>query len=438
MSGNGLWRSGLLTVLLLASSAGQAAIKIQHWVLENGARVYFVEARELPMLQVRAVFDGAGSRDPKGRSGLAHFTSLMLKEGAGDLTADDIAGRFESLGAEFGASAERDMVTVDLRSLTDPALLEPAVELFAKVLARPTFPQASLERERARLLVALQKDAQSPGAVIHKEFMRQLYGDHPYARDPLGDKAGLKAIRRGDLVTHHERFYVGANVWLVLVGDVGTPEAQRLARRLVGHLPRGAPPPPLPAPTDRVQPRLKRIAFPATQSHIRLGGPGITRLDPDYFPLYVGNYILGGGGLVSRLSEELREKHGLSYSAYSYFMPMRVDGPFVLGLQTRNAQREQALRLMRAVLEEFIVRGPTDRELKAAKQHITGGFPLRLDSNRKIADNLAVIAFYGLPLTYLDDFSARVEAVTAQQIRDAFRRRVHPRQMITVILGGRS
>ena len=162
----------------------------------------------------------------------------------------------------------------------------------------------------------------------------------------------------------------------------------------------------------------------------------MSRGDPDYFPLYVGNYILGGGGLVSRLAVEVREKRGLSYSVYSYFLPLRLPGPFMVGLQTRNDQRDEALKIVRKVISEFVAQGPTDEELEAAKKHITGGFPLRLDSNGKIAEYLAVIGFYGLPLTYLDDFIPHVEAVNAEQIRDAFRRRVHPDQMVTVSVGG--
>lgn len=184
------------------------------------------------------------------------------------------------------------------------------------------------------------------------------------------------------------------------------------------------------------EPRHRRITFPASQSHIRIGQPGVTRTDPDYFPLYVGNYILGGGGLVSRLSEEVREKRGFSYSIYSYFLPMRRKGPFILGLQTKNSQRDQALKVVRKVLADFVAQGPTEKELEAAKKYLTGSFPLRIDSNGKIADYLTIIGFYGLPLTYLNDFIPRIEAVTIAQIRDAYQRRVHPEKMVTVIVGG--
>lgn len=422
-------------LLLAASATAIAGPKIEHWTLANGARVYFVPARELPMVQLRAVFDGGAQRDPAARHGLAHLTGLMLREGTGTLTADDVARRFEGLGAEFSAGADREMATVSLRSLTDPALFEPAVDLFTRLLAAPSFPEPSLARERARLRVALQKDRQTPGAVIQKAFFRALYGDHPYAREPIGDEAGLDAIRREDLVAHHRRYYTGRNVLLVIVGNLSGREARQMATRVLGGLPAGEPAPPTP-PVSAPAPREELIRFPATQSHIRLGQPGLARHDPDYFALFVGNYILGGGGLVSRLSVAVREQRGLSYSVYSYFYPMRERGPFVLGLQTRNDQRREALAVVHQVLAGFIADGPTEAELEAAKKHLTGSFPLRLDSSGKIADNLAVIGFYRLPLTYLDDFIPNVEKVTVAQVRDAFRRRVQPDKMVTVIVGG--
>ena len=169
-----------------------------------------------------------------------------------------------------------------------------------------------------------------------------------------------------------------------------------------------------------------------------MGQPGVNRHDPDYFALYVGNHILGGSGLVSQLSNEIREKRGLSYSVYSYFRPMRELGPYQFGLQTRNDQAKEALDVMQQTLNDFIKHGPTEAELTAAKQNITGGFALRVDSNSKIADYTAMIGFYGLPLDYLETFNANVNLITAQQIKDAFSRRVHPDKMVTVLVGGQA
>lgn len=430
------WTAAIGALALLAVSTMAAATpKIEHWVMDNGARVYFVRTTELPLVQLRIVFDAAGSRDPQGKPGVALMTNAMLRQGAAGLDADQIASGFESLGAQYGNSSDRDMTIVELRSLSDAKLLNPALDLFAKLITRPTFPESAFERERARALVTLQRHTQQPEVIADKAYMRLIYGDHPYAHDPLGTPESMRAISRADLAAHHARYYTGTNAWVAIVGNASVSQAKAIAQRALGSLPRGEPIPAL-APAALPQPRREVIEFPAQQSHIRLGHPGIARSDPDYFPLVVGNYTLGGGGLVSRLSDEIREKRGYAYSVYSYFTPMRAPGPFTLGLQTKNAQRDDATAVVRQVLTDFAAKGPTPQELEAAKRHLTGSFPMRLDSNRKIAENLAYIGFYGLPLDYLDTFIAHIEAVTAEQVRAAFQRHVRPQNTVTVVVGG--
>jgi zinc protease len=434
----GRFAAGAFAALALVVAApAWAAPKIHHWTEANGARVYFVAARELPMLQVSVVFDAGAARDPAGKNGLAFMTNALLEDGAGELDADAIATTLEGLGAQLSHDSQRDMAMLGLRTLVDAPLRSRALAVMARILAEPSFPEDVLERERRRALVGLKQQQQSPGGLASKRFYEVLYRGHPYAADPAGTERGLNAITRDDLVDFHRRHYVGNNAVLAMIGDVSVGTARKIARRLVGGLPAGEPAPPLP-PVPALGPNggIDRTQHPSSQSHIFLGEPGLTRDDPDYFPLYVGNHILGGSGLVSRISEEIREKRGLSYSAYSYFIPMRQQGPYILGLQTRNDQRDEALKVLRATVRDFVDHGPTAEELEAAKKNITGGFPLRIDSNRKIADHLAVIGFYRLPLSYLDDFIPKVEAVTVEQIRDAYRRRVDPDRMVTVIVGG--
>lgn len=444
MSANAIaHRVTLVWVLLLLAGlapAAHATPQIKHWTLDNGARVFFVESHEIPMVQVMAVFDAGAARDSSEKSGLATLTNALLREGTDKLDADAVAVAFEDKGAEFATSSQRDMAIASLRSLSDRDLLMPSVKLFAQLLSAPAFPETSLERERQRALIGLQQNAQSPGDQAGIAFYRSLYGNHPYALRPEGTQAGLKAIVRDDLLAFHRRYYAGSNAVLAIVGDVSLREARRIARHVLGGLPQGEHAPAIPPVTDPdpgVRGKPQRISFPSSQSHILMGEAGMARNDPDYFPLYVGNHILGGSGLVSRLSDEIREKRGLSYSVYSYFVPMRERGPFSMGLQTRNKESERALRVMRDTLEKFVADGPTEKELESAKKNLTGGFPLRLDSNGKIADNLAMIGFYGLPLDYLNTFIGNVDAVTVEQVRDAFKRRIHPAHMVTVIVGGK-
>jgi zinc protease len=231
------------------------------------------------------------------------------------------------------------------------------------------------------------------------------------------------------------RHLVAGNAMIALVGNLDRAAAEAFADRVATGLPDGAPVAPVPDVPAMTRAAEQRIAFPSTQTHILMGQPGMRYGDPDYFPLLVGNHILGGGGLVTRLFREIREKHGLSYAAYSAFSPRRAAGPFVASVQTEAGQTGQAVALLRETLSGFIAAGPTPEELRAAKRNLTGGFPLRIDSNRKLLAYAGVIGFYGLPLDYLDRFIGRIEAVTAEQIRDAFARRIDPDRMALVLVG---
>ncbi|PKM44925.1 MAG: peptidase M16 [Gammaproteobacteria bacterium HGW-Gammaproteobacteria-1] len=422
----------LIVIMLCWSGLAAALPQIEHWQTTNGARVYFVAAHELPMVDIRVVFDAGSARDTV--PGVASLTAGLLAEGAGSLDADAIAERFDALGARFGANASRDNISVSLRSLTDPALLQPAVDTLALLLRAPSFPADAFERERNRTLVALRAQEQSPGALADRAFHQALYGEHPYARPTLGTTASVTALTRDDVLTHYRHYFMGRNAIVVIVGDLNRTAAEILSETVAGRLPPGSVPPPLP----EVAPALGdtvHVAHPSSQTHILLGQPVLSRGDPDYFALYVGNHILGGSGLVSRISDEVREKRGLAYSAYSYFLPLRRPGPFQIGAQTKTASVTETLAVLRDTLERYLAVGPTPDELVAAQKNITGGFPLNIDSNSDIAGYLAMMAFYDLPLDYLDRFIERVNAVTVGQIHDAFRRRVDPTRLVTVTVG---
>jgi zinc protease len=425
----------LLGLMMAAVPCAWAGPEIQHWQTDNGAQVYFVHAGDLPMVDVRVVFHAGSARDG-GKAGLARLTNQTLFLGAGGLSADRIAERFDAVGASVGNGSERDMAWVSLRSLTRPESLGPALETLALALGQPRFPATDFERERKHALVAIEQQRQSPEAVADRAFYAALYGDHPYASPPLGTTASVKALTREDLRAFYQRYYVGRNAVVAVVGDLSRTQAQQLAQRLVGALPAGEAAPSLPEVKPLARPRTIRIPHPSSQTTVLIGQPGDYRGDPDYFPLYLGNHVLGGGGLVSRLNDAIREQRGLAYSVYSYFVPMARKGPFLMGTQTRNDQTGHAVDVMRQVLTRFVGDGPTAKELSAAKKNLTGGFPLRIDSNSKIVQYIAMLGFYGLPLDYLDRFTDRIRAVTADQIRSAFRRRLDPKRMVTVIVGG--
>ncbi|MBK1647235.1 M16 family metallopeptidase [Rhabdochromatium marinum] len=427
----------LFACLLLASaplSQILAGPPIQHWQTAQGSQVLFVAAPDLPMLDIRVALDAGSGRDGA-RPGLASLTASLLTQGAGDWDADTIAERIESIGAQLSASADRDMTTVSLRTLTAPADLDAAVATLTQVLSAPRFAPTDVARLQRNRLTALRQAEQDPGTVGRKALYQAVFGDHPYASDPQGTAASIEQLTPEDFKRFHQDYYRATGATIALVGAIDRAQAEAIATAIAAGLPRGAAPPPLPPVQAPEQGRTQVIAFPSSQTHLYAGQPGMRRGDPDYFPLYVGNHILGGSGLVSLLMEQVREQRGLSYSVYSYFLPLAQRGPFVLGLQTKNAQAEQARSVLLDTLKQFIDTGPTQKQLDDAVKNITGGFPLRIASNSKIVAYLAVIGFYDLPLDYLERFTDRIRAVTHEQIHAAFQRRVHPEQLQIVMVG---
>jgi zinc protease len=424
----------LVALCLGLPLSAQAALAIQHWQTPQGAQVYFVESHELPMLDIAVDFAAGSARDPAGKAGLAQLTHVMLDLGADGLSETDIAYGVADVGAELSGRLDRDRAGVTLRTLSSTDEKTRALDVFARVVQQPDFPDAVVEREKQRLIAAIREAEADPGTVAEKAFYRALYGSHPYAHDEAGDPAAIAQMTRSELQAFYRTHYSAPNAVISLMGDITRAEATRIAERLAGGLSQEpalpALPEPVPAPASDT-----RIAHPSTQSHVLVGEVGMARSDPDYFALYVGNYVLGGGGFDSRLMREVRDKRGYAYSAYSYFLPLMEAGPFQLGLQTKLAQTDDALKVAQATLRDFVAAGPSEAELTQAKSNLTGGFPLRIDSNRKILEYLAAIGFYRLPLDYLDTWVDRVDAVDVEAVKQAFARHIDPDKLAVVVVG---
>ncbi|SEQ86556.1 zinc protease [Nitrosomonas sp. Nm51] len=424
-------------VLLISiySQSVFASPEIQFWRTSDGARVYFVKNNALPIVDISVEFAAGSSKNLPEKSGLANLTRRMLKLGAGGLSEDEIANALADVGAQLGSNFDADRAGITLRTLSHARERRVALDIFSRIIQYPEFPQDILQREKTRIIASIKESSIKPDYIARRTLMKMLYGDHPYGLNGSGDIETVAALQQEDLLRFYQSHYAAANAVIAIIGDISRQEAASIAESLTNELPRKAiDDSPVP-PVKDTHGKIERIAHPATQSHILLAHPGMRRNDPDYFPLLVGNYILGGGGFVSRLMEEIRQQRGLAYSVYSFFAPLREKGPFQIGLQTKKEQSEEALAVTQTVLKDFIAEGPGEQELTAAKQNLIGGFPLRLDSNSKILAYLAMIGFYNLPLTYLDDYLKAVEAVTTVQIKDAFSRRIHPESMVTVIVG---
>lgn len=421
-------------LLLLLVSPLAASPEIHEFQVGKNVKVLYVHAPELPMVDIAVNFN-AGSEHDGDTPGLSLITHSLLSAGTNELDADQVAAKFEDVGARFNYDVQVDRSSVSLRSLVDPKLFNPALETFIDILSAPSFPDRDFARTQQQMLIGLRDEQQRPGAIVAKEFQRAVFPDHSYGQPQQGTVESITAMRREDLMEFHQRYFVQTNVSLAIVGDVEAVQARQIANRIVEALPVGMAASYAGKAADTKGVRLN-IPFPSQQAHVRIGQLGIERGNPDYFALYVGNHILGGGGFTSRLVEEVRSKRGLSYSVYSYFIPYRQPGAFMLSLQTRVDQVQEAIAVSQQVLRDFIRNGPTAEELALSKQNITGGFPLRLDSNADILGYLSVIAYYDLPLDYLQTFNKHVNEVTIEDIQRAFKKHLNPDQLVTVIVGG--
>jgi zinc protease len=415
--------------LAVATGVAQAGPKIQHWVAPSGARVYFVETQALPILDVQVDFPAGGAHSAPEKAGVAGLTASLIDQGAGGVSEHQIAERLADLGAMLGNSAGLDRASVSLRTLSDPAMRDKAIEIMATVMASPDYPAAVVERERERAVVGLKDALTRPDALAGRAFQTALYGDHPYARQPTPETLGK--LTRDDLVAFHKANYVASRAAVTLIGAISRAEAEKIAQQLTERLPKGAGAKAVPPVDVKAGPTVK-IDHHAQQAHVHMGMPAIKRGDPDFFALQLGNYTLGGGGFVSRLVKEVRDKRGFAYSVYSYFQPSQELGPFQIGLQTKRAQAKEALDVVRSVLDEFLRDGPTEEELKAAKANLIGGFALNLDSNKKLMTQVSAIGFYGLPLDWLDQYTDRLSKVKVADVKAAFARHVKADQLAVV------
>ncbi len=429
---------------LCAGAAAQAALPIQHWVLANGAKVYLVATDALPIVDVQVDFDAGARRDPPAQAGLASVSADMIERGVrasqGEPALDQngLGEAWADLGANFDVGASADRTSFSLRTLSDPALLDKSVHLAARQIGEPSFPPDIWKDERQRIDATLKEANTKPATIAQRAFSQAVYGDHPYGNDTT--EATLAKIDVAAMRDRYQKLFLPCRAKVSIVGAVTRAQADGIATALLSRLPASSSCSALPAVPEvaaLTAPKEEWIPFDSAQAHVLIGQPGYPRTDPDHFALTLGNYVLGGGGFVSRLTEQVREKRGLAYTVYSGFQPGLSAGAFRIAFQTRPDQAAEAVKVSRDVLAKFVADGPTDAELQAAKDNMIGGFPLLLDSNRKLLGNVANIAWNDLPLDYLDTWTARVNAITPAEVKAAFARKLQPERMVTVVVGAK-
>lgn len=411
-------------------------LPIQTWTTPQGAHVFFVPSPDLPMLDLRLLFP-AGSSSDQDKFGISSLTNAVLMTGTKTFNADQIAKQFDQLGVSLSHDTNQDYAVLGLRSLSADQSLNPTIKLLAHILAAPSFPAKEFVRMQKQSLLAIQATQQAPGNVANDLFFKALYGKQAYAHPVLGTAETVAALTRQDLLRFYQAHYTANQASLILVGDITETQAKTIAEQLSAALPTATKRAPSPSPfTKEIRnASCQQVNFPSAQANILMGEIGIARDDPDFFPLMLGNHIIGGSGLSSRLFQEVRNKKGLVYSVYSGFMPLKEKGPFLIGLQSRNEKASEALSTVHETLSKFVKEGPSAEELASAKRNMIGTFYVNLASNSAMTSALSKLAFYQLPLDYFDTYTQKIQAVTGNQVRQAMQRHVHPDQLLTVIVG---
>ena len=426
-------------------SNAHAILPIEKLDSYKGAKAYLVQTKALPMVDIEVSIDAGDRYDPAGKSGLADMVSGLMNYGVrgekGVLTEAQIADEIADLGANIGLSVSGERAILRIRSLSRKDLRDRAVQLAAAMLSAPTYDSKIVEREKQRTITSLLEAETKPEFVLERRFKKSVYENYPLADSPT--IKSIAAVSVNDLVQFHKQFYRGDRMIVSIVGDVDRVQAEEIVKALLKQIPAsGQPIAKLPelerSPLEPLAQREIQIPFDSQQAHIAMGMTAVARNNPDYFPLLVGNYVLGGGGFVSRLMAEVREKRGLAYSVFSYFIPGKENGIFQAGLQTKSDQAALALEVMSSTTAQFIADGPTPSELLAAKANLVNGYPLRIDNNRKLLDNLSSIAWNGLPLDTMDVWTKQVEAVTLEQVKTAFQKYLAMDRMKIVVLGAKN
>jgi zinc protease len=417
---------------LLMTLPALAGIDIQTWQTSKGAKVLFVESKQLPMLDIEVTFDAGSARDGD-IWGLASMTSLMLGMTTSKYSEDQINEAFDAVGANIGRSAGRDNASISLRTLTREKIMNKTLPLFAELISDTTFDKAVFEREMKRLKIGLKQRELSPRSIGSDQKWTNLYGDHPYAHNSSGTLETVEQIDLEKIKAFYQKYYVASNATIAMVGSIDQARAKKIAESLTQNLPVGTKPEPIAKPKLQ-QAREITVEFDSTQTQYSLSQLGIERGHPDYVALYVGNHLFGGSGFGSRLMEEVREKRGLVYSVYSYFAPMKQTGIFTIGLSTKNASALEADKVVKDTLSAFL-KDFSQQDFEAIKQNLLGGWPMRIDSNSKIIGYLSMIGFYGMPLDYLEWFPEQVERTTKEDVLKAWQKHLDPEKMLRVMVG---
>jgi zinc protease len=422
-------------IIMTQANLTQADVEISKYVTKNGVEILYTKSENIPMIDIKITFDAGSNKDGE-LKGLSMLTHSLLDEGTSKMNSEAIASAFESTGAIFSTSVNKDKSSVSLRSLADKKYLEPSVKMLLKILSDSVFPKSEVILQKERTLSSISEDKSDPSEVSSNLFFKEIYGNYAYGFPSIGSEESIEKIKRKDIINFYKENINSSNASIAIVSSLSKKDIINLSEKISKSLSFSSPKKNV---LNNFQKNNKKKyifkKFNSEQAHIYIGGQSIKRGSKNHLPLYVGNYIFGGSGFSARLMKELRVKRGLTYGVYSYIYPMKNIGPFVVGIETKAEQAQESVRLIHKMLKEFHANGPTDKELTHAKEAIINGFPLRIDSNQDILNYLSMINYYDLPKNYLNTFTDKISKITKKDILRAFKEEIDVNNLITLVVG---
>ena len=420
-----------VTLFIPSSNAGSIA---DREVLPNGITLLHSEKTGLPIVTVVIAIKAGSIAEPPEKAGLANLTAALLNEGTTTRSSKEISDAIEFVGGSLSTSGGADYITVSLSVLKKD--VEMAFDLLSDIILNPAFSEQEMQRRKTSIKNSIIQQKEEPGTVASKAFAAAVFGENPYGWPLEGTEESLNRITREDIAAFHREHYLPNDTIMTVVGDISKSELKSLLGRYFMSWKKGESKETSPAsPAVEEKTQVIRIQKNLAQANIIFGYLGIRRDNPDYYAVSVMNYILGGGGFASRLMDNIRDNKGLAYDIHSSFSASKYAGSFQVGLQTKNESANTAIGEIFKEIERIRTEPVSDRELSDAKSYLTGSFPLRIDSNGKIAAFFIAVEYYGLGMDYIDNYKKYIEAVTKDDIQRVAKKYLHTKNYVLVVVG---
>ena len=420
-----------LIVFVIALPAW-AEIQIKEVTSPGGITAWLVEDHSIPFTALELRFRGGTSLDDPEARGAVYLMSGLIEEGAGDMDARTYARELESLAASFGYRATDDSVAISAQFLTENR--DEVIDLLRTTLHEPRFDQDAIDRVRAQVLSGLRSDQTDPNDIAGRSFAEMAYGDHPYGSDGKGTIESVSALTRDDILGAYDGVFAKDRLYVGAVGDITAEELGAILDKLLADLPETGKPIPEKADVN-IAGGITVVDFDTPQSVALFAQRGIDRDDPDFFPAFLLNHILGGGGFESRLMQEVREKRGLTYGVGTYLVPKDLASVYMGSVSSANDRIAETVEVIRNEWSRAAEKGVTPKELDDAKTYLTGAYPLRFDGNSRIAGIMVGMQMEGLPIDYIATRNDKVNAVTLEDVNRVASELLDPEGLHFTVVG---